>query len=88
MLRKILCNYEFTYQGKNYKDYGLYLGDTGQKHLAGKDFSGQIVCSALKMTEEELANELRCKYWDISRSKLEAQGFKFLHEELYLYPKP
>ena len=89
MLRKILCDYELTYKGISYRGIGLYLGDsTNPKAVKYKDFSGQVACLALKRTEEELAFDCNCKYWDINRSRLETAGIAFKMLEVYLYPKP
>ena len=87
MLRKILCDYEFVYQGKTYKEYGLYLGDTTVPNQAKrKDFTAQIICYTLKLTEEELGKMIRVRYWDIDRSKLELAGFVFVRLDIYFYP--
>ena len=89
MLRKILCNYEFIYQGIPYKGCGLYLGDTANhKTVQYKDFSTQIVCLVLKPTEEELGRMCQCQYWDINRGRLESIGILFRMLEIYFYPKP
>lgn len=87
MLRKILCDFEFIYQGKTYKEYGLYLGDTTIPHVAQKkDFTTQIICQTLKMTEEELGKIIKVPYWDIDRMKLEQAGFIFTKINIYFFP--
>lgn len=87
MLKKILCNYEFVFNGRTLKGSDLYLGDTNNTKLAKqKDYSSQIVCLALKINNEELAKMLNTKYWDINLSKLEAYGMKFVMLEIYFYP--
>lgn len=87
MLRKILCDFEFVYQGRSYKEYGLYLGDTTIPHVAKKrDFTPEIVCQTLKLTKEELGKMIRVHYWDINRAKLELSGFIFVKLEIYFFP--
>lgn len=89
MLRKVLCNYEFIYEGITHKAYGEYLGDTSNVNSAKtKDYSSEVACKALKMGTEELAKMLNMKYWDISKFKLEQSGFKFVQIEIFFYPKP
>jgi len=88
MLRKILCDYEFNYDCRTYKGYGLYLGETNLPKLPSKDFICDLVCTVLKMTPEELGLKAHCKYWDINRLRLENIGFRFTQMEIYLYPKP
>ncbi|MDR0734993.1 MAG: hypothetical protein LBG16_04850 [Elusimicrobiota bacterium] len=89
MIRKILCNYEFTYHGIPYKGYGLYLGDTSNhKTVQYKDFSSQVACLVLKHTEEELGRVCQCKYWDINRKRLETAGIMMKMIEVYFYPNP
>ena len=89
MLRKILCNYEFSYHGNVYRGYGIYLGDTANhRNVEHKDFSSQVVCLALKHTEEELGRLCKCKYWDITRKTLEATGLNFRKLEIFFYPEP
>jgi hypothetical protein len=87
MLRKVLCNYEFSQNGIPYKGYGLYLEDTSNpKTVKYKDYSCQVVCLVLKRTPEELSKIVQCKYWDINRAKLERVGFKISMLEVYFYP--
>ena len=87
MLRKVLCDFEFVYQGRSYKEYGLYLGDTSVPNLAKrKDYTCQIVCQTFKMTEEELGKRIRVHYWDIDRNKLALAGFIFVKLDIYFFP--
>ncbi len=87
MLKKILCNYEFVYNGHAFKGYDFYLGDTNNTKVAKqKDYSSDIVCVALKINNEELAKMLNTKYWDITLAKLEAFGIKFNLLDIYFYP--
>jgi hypothetical protein len=87
MLRKVLCNYEFLFNGTPYKGYGLYLEDTANPKVCKyKDYSAQIVSLVLKRTPEELGKMVQCKYWDISRAKLEAGGIKIRTMEIFFYP--
>ena len=86
-LRKILCNFEFTYLGIRYMAYGFYLGDTASpRAIAGKDFTPTIVCQTLKISNEQLAGMLLCKYWDITQEKLAKAGIIFTKLEIYFYP--
>lgn len=86
-LRKILCNFEFSYLGIRYMARAFYLGDTANpKVVAGKDFTPMIVCQTLKITNEQLAALLQCKYWDITQEKLAKAGINFLKLEIYFYP--
>ncbi len=86
-LKKILCNFEFNYLGINYMERGFYLGDTANpKNITGKDYTPIIVCQTLKITIEQLANLLKCKYWDISREKLAKAGIVFTKVDIYFYP--
>lgn len=87
MLRKILIDFEFVFQGKVYKEYGAYLGDTAVPRVAKtKDYTPQIVCYALKMSGEELGKTIRCAYWDINKNKLELAGFAFVRIEMNFFP--
>ena len=87
MLRKVLCNYEFIFRGRRYKEKGLYLGDTMLPALTlKKDFTPQIVSYALKLSEEEIGSLIRVHYWDLDRNKLELAGFAFIKIELDFYP--
>ena len=87
MLRKILIDYEMIYQGKIYKEYGVYLGDTAiPKAAKQKDFTPQIVCYALKVTGEELGKMVKTHYWDINKAKLEKSGFVFVKINMTFYP--
>ncbi len=87
MLRKILIDYEIIYQGKIYKEYGVYLGDTSvPKAAKQKDFTPQIVCYALKINGEELGKIVKAHYWDINKDKLEKNGFVFNRIDLNFYP--
>lgn len=87
MLKKILCNYEFIYNGHSFKSFGTYLGDTNNPKVAKqKDYSGDIICLALKISNEALAKMLNTKYWDINQSKIEAAGIHFRTLEIYFYP--
>lgn len=89
MLRKILINYEFSYQGITYKSFGAYVGDTGNMlSVKNKDYSAEIVCLAMKISNEELATMLHTHYWDINQPKLIANGFRFRYVEVEFYPKP
>ncbi|MDR0953072.1 MAG: hypothetical protein LBM71_02630 [Elusimicrobiota bacterium] len=90
MLRKILCNFEFTTpDGRIFKAYDFYLGDTAEpKTVRHKDFTPEIVCQSLKMSEEALAKRLNTSYWDINRDKLEQNGFTFRLLEIFFYPDP
>ena len=86
-LKKILCNFEFNYLGIRYVACGFYLGDTGNPRVVqGKDYTPVIVCQTLKISDEQLANMLKCKYWDITREKLEQAGITFTRLEIYFYP--
>jgi len=86
-LKKILCNFEFTYLGIRYMACAFYLGDTASpKAVANRDFTPTIVCQTLKISEEQLANLLKCKYWDINRDKLAKAGIAFTKLEIYFYP--
>ena len=86
-LKKILCNYEFNYQGIRYMACGFYLGDTANpKTVAGKDYTPAIVCQSLKITSEQLANFLKCKYWDINKDKLAKAVITFSKLDIYFYP--
>lgn len=87
MLRKILIDYEFVLNGKTYKEYGVYLGDTAiPKAAKQKDFTPQIACYALKVTGEELGKMLKAHYWDINKAKLEKYGFVFVKTNISFYP--
>lgn len=87
MLRKILCDFEIVYQGKTYKEYGIYLGDTSVPRTAKqKDYTPQIVCYALKVSGEELGKMVKSHYWDINKDKLEKAGFVFAKIDLSFYP--
>lgn len=87
MLRKILANFEFVFMGKTFKGFDLYLGDTTNTKVAKqKDYSCDIVCLTLKITNEELARMLNTKYWDINISKLEAAGIRFNFLEIHFFP--
>ncbi len=86
-LKKILCNYEFNYLGIRYMACGFYLGDTANpKTVSNKDYTPSIVCQSLKITNEQLANALKCKYWDINREKLAKAGITFTKLDIYFYP--
>lgn len=86
-LKKILCNFEFNYLGARFMANGFYLGDTANiKSAANKDYTPTIVCQSLKITNEKLANFLRCKYWDIDREKLAKAGIIFSKLDIYFYP--
>ena len=86
-LKKILCNFEFNYQGSRYMDHGFYLGDTANpKAASSKDYTPAIVCQSLKVTSEQLATLLKCKYWDITRDKLAKAGITFSRLDIYFYP--
>ena len=86
-LKKILCNFEFTYLGIRYMAYAFYLGDTASpKSIVGKDYTPNIVCQTLKISNEQLANMLKCKYWDITRDKLAKAGIVFTKLDIYFYP--
>lgn len=86
-LKKVLCNFEFTYLGARHVSCGFYLGDTANpKAVKGKDYTPIIVCQSLKISAEQLANMLKCKYWDINRDKLEKAGIIFSRLEIYFYP--
>ena len=88
MLRKILANYEFVFMGKTFKAFDLYLGDTANPKVAKqKDYSCDVVCLALKITNEELARMLNTKYWDINSGKLEAAGIHFNMLEIHFFPE-
>lgn len=87
MLKKILCNYEFIYNGHSFKAFGAYLGDTTNPKVAKqKDYSADVICQALKVGKEELAQMINTKYWDITRAKIEAAGITFRTLEIYFYP--
>lgn len=87
MLRKILCNYEFFFRGRRYKEKALYLGDTLlPSSVRKKDFTPQIVSYALKLSQEEIGNLIKVHYWDLDRAKLEKAGFAFVKIELEFYP--
>lgn len=87
MLRKILCDYEFSFRGRTYKDKAVYLGDTMVPALAKKkDFTPQIVCYALKLSQEEIANLIKVHYWDLDKTKFEQAGFVFIKLKLDFYP--
>ena len=86
-LKKILCNFEFTYLGIRYMACGFYLGDTANpKVVMGKDYTPVIVCQTLKVTPEQLANFLKCKYWDITQEKMANAGIIFNKLDIYFYP--
>ena len=86
-LKKILCNFEFTYVGIRYMACGFYLGDTANpKAVIGKDYTPTIVCQTLRVSEENLANFLKCKYWDITQDKLAKAGIVFTKLDIYFYP--
>ena len=86
-LKKILCNFEFTYLGIRYMACGFYLGDTANpKAVIGRDYTPTIVCQTLKVSEENLANFLKCKYWDINQEKLAKAGIVFIKLDIYFYP--
>ena len=86
-LKKILCNFEFTYLGIRYMACGFYLGDTASpKAVIGRDYTPTIVCQTLRVTEENLANFLKCKYWDINQERLAKAGILFTKLEIYFYP--
>ena len=86
-LKKILCNFEFTYLGIRYMACGFYLGDTASpKVIVGKDYTPTIVCQTLKVSNEQLANFLKCKYWDITQEKLAKAGIVFSKLDIYFYP--
>lgn len=88
MLRKILANYEFVFMGKTFKAFDLYLGDTANPKVAKqKDYSCEVVCLALKITNEELARMLNTKYWDVNSAKLEAAGIHFNMLEIHFFPE-
>ena len=88
MLRKILANYEFVFMGKTFKAFDLYLGDTANTKVAKqRDYSCEVVCLALKITNEELARMLNTKYWDVNASKLEAAGIHFNMLEIHFFPE-
>jgi len=88
MLRKILCNYEFTYYGITYKGTDLYLGDTVNYRVAKhKDYASQVVSLVLRRSKEELSKITKSKYWDITQVKLELAGFMFRKLEIHFYPK-
>lgn len=87
MLRKILCDYEFSFRGRTYKEFGLYLGDTTIPHATiRKDMTPQIASRALKLSEEELGNLIKVHYWDLDRNKLEEAGFVFIRIEITFSP--
>ncbi len=87
MLRKILCDYEFFFRGRWYKDHAVYLGDTMAPALAlKKDYTTQIVCYALKLSEEEIGGIIKVHYWDLDRVKFEKAGFVFTKIHLDFYP--
>lgn len=86
-LKKILCNFEFTYIGYRFMACGFYLGDTANpKAVAGRDYTPTIVCQTLRITKENLANFLKCKYWDITQEKLAKAGIVFNKLDIYFYP--
>ena len=86
-LKKILCDFEFSYLGSRYMGNGFYLGDTANpRSVVGKDFTPIIVCQSLKITNERLANFLKCKYWDIDQEKLAKAGITFSRLDIYFYP--
>jgi len=86
-LKKILCNFEFSYVGYRFMACGFYLGDTANpKAVAGRDFTPVIVCQTLRITRENLANFLKCKYWDINQEKLAKAGIVFTKLDIYFYP--
>lgn len=86
-MKKILCNYEFNYQGSRYMSNGFYLGDTANpKAATNKDYTPFIVCQSLKITNEQLGLLLKCKYWDISRDRLAKAGITFTKLDIYFYP--
>lgn len=86
-LKKILCNFEFTYLGIRYMACGFYLGDTASpKAVINRDYTPTIVCQTLKVSEENLANFLKCKYWDINQEKLAKAGIVFTKLDIYFYP--
>ncbi len=86
-LKKILCNFEFSYSGSRYMGNGLYLGDTANpKAVLNKDYTPVVVCQALKITSEQLANYLKCKYWDINQDKMAKSGIVFSKLDIYFYP--
>lgn len=73
--------------GARYNSYGFYLGDTASvKCIVGKDFTPTIVCQTLKISNEQLANFLKCKYWDITQDKLAKAGIVFTRLDIYFYP--
>ncbi|MBO4707432.1 MAG: hypothetical protein J5594_02595 [Elusimicrobiaceae bacterium] len=68
-------------------EHSFYLGDTASpKSVAGKDYTPTIVCQTLKITVEQLANMLKCKYWDINKDKLAKAGIVFTKLDVYFYP--
>ena len=86
-LKKILCNFEFNYMGLRYMACGFYLGDTANpKVVNNRDYTPSIVCQTLKMSEEQLAHLLKCKYWDINQERLAKAGILFTKLEIYFYP--
>ena len=86
-LKKILCNFEFTYVGIRYMACGFYLGDTATpKAVIGRDYTPTIVCQTLRVSQENLANFLHCKYWDITQEKLAKAGIVFSKLDIYFYP--
>ena len=87
MLRKILIDFEFVFQGKVYKEYSVYLGDTTiPKAAKTKDFTPQIACYALKMSGEELGKMIKTPYWDINKNKLELAGFAVIRIQMNFFP--
>ena len=86
-LKKILCNFEFNYLGLRYMACGFYLGDTTNPKVAlNRDYTPAIVCQTLKISQENLANFLKCKYWDINQEKLAKSGIVFKKLDIYFYP--
>ena len=66
---------------------GFYLGDTANpKVVIGRDYTPTIVCQTLRVSEENLANFLKCKYWDITQEKLAKAGIVFTKLDIYFYP--
>lgn len=51
-----------------------------------KDFTPQIVCYALKLSQEEIANLIKVHYWDLDKTKFEQAGFVFIKLKLDFYP--
>ena len=87
MLRKILCDYEFFFRGRWYRERAVYLGDTMVPAIAQKkDYTSQIVCYALKLSEEDIASLIRVHYWDLDKNKLEKAGFIFTKIKLDFFP--